>query len=202
MKLCILASLILLGSLVSFFLKRDKRSFSQIENSFWERERKANSVRRKSLDDLDYIIIDLDQLPMNLLSDDLEINECIEIIQSLSTLPIVNFTGYTNTDLKLAYGTANITVLSEYDQNYTLLVRTLQKWAELLLKKDYSKEAKHILEYAISINTDISQTYYKLAELYWANLEMDKIKFLIEHAKTLTSSHKHAIVQTLEKFYL
>ena len=42
-------------------------------------------------------------------------------------------------DLKLEYGTANINDLSQYDQNYTLLVRTLQKWAEALAAADHPR---------------------------------------------------------------
>ena len=47
-----------------------------------------------------------------------------QIILTLKDLPIVNFTGISNTELKLRYGAPNIDLLTQYDQNYTLLVRT------------------------------------------------------------------------------
>lgn len=202
MKLIILASLILFCTWLSMTIKRSKRTHAAEEKSFWAREQEANSVRRKPLDNLDYITIPLDLLPVHILEDDRIVSECLEILQFLSTQRIVNLTGYSNTDLKLEYGTANITVLSEYDQNYTLLVRTLQKWADVLLEKGFSDEAQTIMEFAIATHTDVSQTYYKLAELYASHIETEKVRGLIQTAETLHSLHKDSIVRTLRESYL
>ena len=133
MSLKILASLIILIAVVAHTTKRQQRIAENREKEFWARERKANSVRKKPLDDLDYVKIPLDKLPMDALPDNERAEEYRSLLTSLSTQPIVNLTGFTNTDLKLEYGTANITPLSQYDQNYTVLVRTLQQWADLLL---------------------------------------------------------------------
>jgi len=202
MIIIILASLIIFCSLLSMQLKRNKKENKETEQSFWNREHKANSVRKKPLDDLDYITIPMDRFPTALLRDDTYINDCIETLETLSGQPIVNFTGYSNTDLKLEYGTANITVLTEYDQNYTTLVRTLQKWADLLLEKGCSAEAEILMEYAVSIRTDISKTYYKLAEIYAVRLENERVQKLIETAEALRSANKNVIVRTLRESYL
>ncbi len=202
MIIIILASLIIFCSLLSMQLKRSKKENKETEQSFWNREHKANSVRKKPLDDLEYITIPMDRFPTALLRDNPYINDCIETLETLSEQPIVNFTGYSNTDLKLEYGTANITVLTEYDQNYTTLVRTLQKWADLLLEKGFSGEAEILMEYAISIHTDISKTYYKLAEMYAVRLENERVRELIETAESLRSANKKIIVRTLQESYL
>lgn len=202
MKIIILASLIIFCSLLSMNLKRTKKTDKETEQSFWNREHKANSVRRKPLDHLEYITIPMDRFPTGLLRENSEISDCIETLEILSGQPIVNFTGYTNTDLKLEYGTANITVLTEYDLNYTTLVRTLQKWADLLLENGFSSEAELLMEYAISIHTDISKTYYKLAEIYAIRLEKESVLKLIETAENLRSSNKKIIVRTLQESYL
>lgn len=76
------------------------------EQEFWDREKKANSVRKKTLDGLDYVKIPLEKLPMNALSEDEKAREYKELLTYLSTQPVVNLTGFTNTDLKLEYGTA------------------------------------------------------------------------------------------------
>ncbi len=202
MNLIILASLIIFCSLVSMNLKRNKKQNKDTEQSFWNREHESNSVRRKPLNNLEYITIPLEQFPTQLLREDSTVNECIEILEVLSSQPIVNLTGYTNTDLKLEYGTANITVLMEYDQNYTTLVRTIQKWADILLENGFSSEAEILMEYAVSTGTDISRTYYKLAENYAIRLETERIKKLIDTAETLRSSNKNIIVRTLRESYL
>lgn len=202
MIIIILASLIIFCSLLSMKLKQTKKTDKETEQSFWNREHEANSVRRKPLDNLEYITIPMDRFPTGLLRENLEINDCIETLEVLSGQPIVNLTGYSNTDLKLEYGTANITVLMEYDQNYTTLVRTLQKWADLLLDNGFPGEAENLMEYAISTHTDISKTYYKLAELYAIRLEKESVLKLIETAETLRSSNKNIIVRTLQESYL
>lgn len=202
MNLAFLASLIVLSLVLSATIKRQSKRKEQAEESFWERERRANSVRRKSLEHLEYITIPLERLPISSLQGHPPVVECIEILTTLSSQRIVNLTGYSNTDLKLEYGTANITALTEYDQNYTLLVRTLQKWADILLEEGYADDAETVMEFAISTHTDISRTYYKLAEIYASRIETERIQNLIEIARSLRSSNKNLIVRTLQESYL
>ena len=181
--------------------RRQRALAEKKEQEFWDREKRANSVRKKSLDGLDYVKIPLDKLPMDALPEDEKVQEYKELLIYLSTQPIVNLTGFTNTDLKLEYGTANITPLSQYDQNYTALVRTLQQWAELLLKADLREESETVLSYAVSIGTDVSHTYYALAEIYASRAEYDKIAALIRQAETLRSALSKSIVRTLQESY-
>ncbi len=171
------------------------------EKSFWEREREANNTRRKSLDDLNYIQIPLDKLPTHLMTEDMNVRDCVDTLRNLSTLKIVNLTGYTNTDLKIEYGAANISDLSEYDQSYTLLASTLQKWADILWNADYKKEAVSIMEFALETHTDVSAAYYKLAEYYHAQGEDSRIASLIETAESLRSLNRNVILRTLKKSY-
>lgn len=171
------------------------------EKSFWAREREANNTRRKSLDNLNYIQIPLEKLPTHLMTEDMNVRDCVDTLRNLSTLKIVNLTGYTNTDLKMEYGAANISALSEYDQSYTLLASTLQKWADILWNADYKKEAVSIMEFALETHTDVSAAYYKLAEYYHAQGEDSRIASLIETAESLRSLNRNVIVRTLKKSY-
>jgi len=199
MKFPFLASFIIFILVLSHRIRRQRNESARSEKSFWDREQSANSVRRKSLENLDYIKIPVENFPNNLMTEDETVADCISIINNLSEQKIVNFTGYTNTDLKLEFGTANIDLLSAYDQNYTLLVTTLQKWADALWNADHKKEAVIIMEFAISTRTDISRTYYKLAEYYSANGQKDKISALIDTAETLRSANRKSIVRTLQE---
>lgn len=207
MSLKFLASLIIFIVFVYTILivarntRRQKALAEKKEQEFWDREKRANSVRKKSLDGLDYVRIPLDKLPMGALPEDEKAREYKELLTYLSTQPIVNLTGFTNTDLKLEYGTANITPLSRYDQNYTALVRTLQQWAELLLNAALTEEAETVLAYAISIGTDVSHTYYALAKIYAGREEYDKIADLILRAEGLRSALRNSIVRTLQESY-
>lgn len=223
MKTLFLSSLISFCLLIFLLNKRHSKMEKNMKDAFWKREEEANHTRRKSLDNLPYITIPLEKLPLACHitddaasaqnaddtasvhnADDAAANEtiseeCKEILRSLSTQKIVNFTGHTNTDLKLTYGTANITCLTEYDQNYTLLVSTLQKWAEALYLGGAKKECRQVLEYAVSIGTDVSHTYFLLADLYDEEGESDRKHSLIEKASSLSSLSSKVIVRTLQE---
>ena len=201
MNLPFLASFIALILIISITIKRQAKRKKETDDAFWLREKQANSVRRKSLDNLDYIHIPLETFPTHLLNEDSNVMECIEIIESLTSQKIVNLTGYSNTDLKLEYGTANITELTQYDQNYTVLVRTLQKWADLLLEAGHAKEAASLMEFAVVTGTDIRRTYYLLADYWVTHGRAEQVDFLISAAGSLRSSNRDQIVRHLRESY-
>ena len=194
----------ILASSITFFiwlaikLKELKKKEDAREQSFWETERKANSTRRKPLDDLEYIKIPFDDLPLDILSENERVKEYIETLQTLSENPIVNLSCITNTELKLRYGAPNITILSRYDSAYTVLARTLQQWAVKLYDEGYVDEARKVLEFAVSTRTDVSGTYIKLAEIYMNLGMMEKVDELLQVAKGLDSSFSKGIVRKLQ----
>lgn len=198
MKFYILASLIIFCLVIFHNVQKSKRQREHDEQDFWTRERQANSVRRKSLDDLPYVQIPLETLPMQVCGKDPQVADCLRIINELSLQPIVNLTGFSNTDLKLEYGTANITILTEYDQSYTLLVTTLQRWADLLYNAGYTDETRQILEFAVSTGTDVSRSYDMLADLYIAGGQSHRISDLYQNAQTLNSLNREVILRHLQ----
>ena len=167
------------------------------KEAYFERERRANATRKKPLTNLEYVTVPED-LPYELHDDNDDIAAYVRTIRELSDQKIVNFTGYTNTDLKLMYGAPNITKLSIYDQNYTTLVTVLQKWADVLLSLHEEEEAYKMMEYCISIGSDVGKTYYELAEHY-LDVGNDEGYFnLIETAEGLRSFNKDNIAQNLK----
>lgn len=180
---------------------RASRRDERVMDSFWEREAEANSTERKPLDDLDYILVPFDRLPFNEESENPEICECQRILHTFEdpAKKAVNLTGYSNTELKLMYGAPNITILTTYDQNYTLLVRTLQKWATLLIADGKEQDAVSIMEYAVSIGTDISTTYKDLATIYLRDGNTASIDALYESASSLNGAMKNSILKFLDE---
>lgn len=196
-----LASFIVLSIVIAINIKKQARQAKEKDSDFWARERRANSIRRKSLDGLKYVSIPLEAFPTHLLHENRDVLECIEILESLTARKIVNLTGWSNTDLKLEYGTANINVLTEYDQNYTILVRTLQRWADILTENGYAKEAIPLMEFAVGTGTDIGRTYYQLAEYYSSVGRYEEIDRLRHAAKNLRSSTRDIIAKKLRETY-
>ncbi len=202
MKLFILATLIILGSILGMLIKKHTKKTNQAEKAFWDKEFAANNVRKKPLDDLRYVTIPLDTFPLQTMADDETVQEYIDTIRILSKSKIVNFTGITNTDLKLTYGTANITVLSEYDENFTTLITTLQRWAKRLFDGGFVDDACILLEYAVSVGSDVSTSFYLLAEIYRSKGTPDKVFELIDAASSLDSKNGKTIAHTLRESYL
>lgn len=201
MNFIIFASFPIFCFLFTFALHNAKRKDQEFDREFWEREERANFTRRKPLDNLNYITIPEELIAMKpaIMTD--EIQSYLGELKDLSAAKIVNLTGYTNTDLKLEYGTANITILSDYDSHYTILVTLLQKLAELLHNNLDDDLAVKMLEFAISTGTDVSRSYYLLAELYQQMNMPEKIEDLILHAQNIRSLMKDTIVDNLKATY-
>lgn len=199
MKMPFFASLIIFIIWLTYMLSRTRRREEKSKDSFWEKETKANNTRRKSLDNLHYITIPFDELPMQILPEDEKIAEYHQILHSLSDSLIVNLSGITNTDLKLTYGAPNIDLLIQYDQNYTTLARTLQQWADYLYQSGYVSEARCILEYALSTDTDVSGTYRLLSSIYKKEGCPEKNAELLEQAQNIKSGSRDLIVRILQE---
>lgn len=199
MKFPLFASFIIFCAWLGYELHKRRSLDEKSSQAFWEREAAANRTRRKSLDDLEYIRIPFESLPMDVLPQDPAIAEYHETLHTLSENPIVNFTGISNTDLKLKYGAPNIDLLSRYDQSYTTLVRILQKWAEHLHEQGYDEEALFVLEFSVSTRTDVSATYRLLSDLYVQRGQTEKIRALIPVAEGLNSSLSGHIVALLNE---
>lgn len=199
MNLIVLASVLALSVSIALALSKGKKEQLKKETEFWNLERKANNTRKKSLDDLQYISIPLDELPTELLKEDERVQDYVRIITELSSSKIVNFTGITNTELKLRYGAPNLDLLTTYDQNYTILVRTLQQWATCLYDAGYLEEACQILEFAVSTGTDVRGTFKLLCTIYKQLGEPEQIGFLYPIAETLNSAMKEPICRILQE---
>lgn len=199
MKFPFFASFLIFCLWLSYEIHKHRNQEAKSRDAFWEKEAAANNTRRKSLDDLDYIRIPFDSLPMDTLKEDPAIMQCHETLHELSASPIVNLTGISNTDLKLTYGAPNIDLLSCYDQRYTLLARTLQDWAAALAGKDFPLEAVSVLEFAVSTHTDVSASYKLLSSLYQKQGCPEKIRDLIPIAESLNSGMKKHILSLLEE---
>lgn len=199
MKIPIFAIFIVFVVWLTYELQKSNRRDEANRNAFWEKERLANSTRRKPLDDLAYITIPFEKLPTDLYTEENPVKEYLQILHSISESPIVNLTGISNTDLKLQYGAPNIDLLTKYDQNYTMLARTLQQWASFLYEKGNIEQAKEVLEFAISTGTDVSSTYRLLCKIYKEENTPDKIKSLYPAAEALNSLMKPSILRILEE---
>lgn len=171
----------------------------QAEEKFWNRENAANLTRKQDISQLNYVDFSGVSLPFALFEDDL-LKECEKQVLALKEKKILNLTGLSNTDLKLKYGPANLPLLSQYDQNFTLLVRTLNTWGKRLNELSHTEEAICVLAFAASIGSDIKATWSLLAELYAANGDTAKIRELKTSAVSLNSLMREPILTMLDSY--
>lgn len=165
MELIITFSVLLIFVIwLQYEIRKAARLSKRGTEAFWKKEREANLTRRIDISGLPYIIIPFEDLPMSDY-DDATINSYRDTILSLSGKKILNLSDMSNTDLKLAYGSANFSLLSEYDNNYMILVSILQKWGERLYHKGLYAEAAAVLEAAVKCHTDVKSTHILLAKL-------------------------------------
>lgn len=198
MNFIVLASTLILGVFVAFSIKNSDFKQENTEQTFWAKEKKSNFVRKKSLEHLNYISIPQSLLFMQPQNPTAQTLSYLQDLNALSSLKIVNLTGISNTDLKLEYGTANITVLTEYDTHYTQMVTILQKLAECLVASGDTALAIEVLEFAISTGSDVSKSYLLLAELYKEVGTSQKIAFLVKQAEGMQSLMKNSILRSLK----
>ncbi len=192
-----LVSIFVVILLVSLVARRNDKSYNEKEREYQDKIRRSNMTTKKDISNLDFITI-----PPCLSStsglDSEEIKETEKQIAELSDKKIVNFTGISNTDLKLTYGTANIDFLSEYDNNYLKLVRLVVKYSSLLIEAGMKDKAREILEFGVSVKSDVSSNYTMLASLYKEAGRTDDLENLRRSAEALSSLTKNKLLKDLD----
>jgi hypothetical protein len=184
MPIPVLTALILIFVIwLQYESRRAGKTSTQTKDKFWEKEKDSNVIKRSDISMLDYITIPFDRLPLD---DhiDTTINSYRDTVLKLADKKILNLTGLSNTEVKYKYGTPNLAVLSEYDNNYTVLVSFLQKWAERLCEQGFESEALPILEFAVSCKSDVGSSYVLLASIYKHQATPQKIDQLLESVKS------------------
>ena len=167
-------------------------------DAFWEREENANFARSKDISNLSYLVVSEEELPFsNPVEDEQEAHLESEVKKYLSR-KMINLSAFSNTDLKEQYGIANLDELSEYDQNFLLFIRNLSIWGKYLYEKKDFTRAKQIMEYSLSIESDISTVYTTLGHIYAAEGKPQKIDDLITLAKNSNAALKDSIIRQLQ----
>ena len=190
-------------------LRKNSKVQEREEEKYWKHEFDANHIRKQELDSLTYISFQADAFyPVRLLDaatcpefleKNPEVKEILSRFLFLENEKIVNLTEYSNTDLKYKYGVSNLNALTEYDANYNELITLLHNYGSIYAKEGFNTQACTILEYAVSIGTDISGTYLLLSQIYQNNNQHGKIQWLIKEAEKISTSRKNPIIRKLQE---
>lgn len=163
---------------------------------FLKREQEANFTRKKDISNLDYFTVPEGVLPFSE-TDDEEEARLQNNVKNIMSRKMLNLSGMTNTDIKLEYGHANLDILSEYDQNFSMFLTSLDRWGNYLYTKGDTHHSIQILEYAIANGSDITGTFTTLAKIYADENKPEKIQSLIDKVESSDFFMKDTIVSKL-----
>ena len=184
---------------VKLRLSNSSRNAEKNKTKLLELESEANLTRRKSIDNLDYIIFSEKSIPINEINDD-ELKKIQEELLNFVDTKILNLSGITNLELKKLYGPANLPMLSEYDNNFLELVRTLHNYAVILNNLNCQNDAIKVLEYSVDIGTDMGSSYKLLADLYNLQNNTSKIKVLLDKTDKVNSLSQNSVISYLQAY--
>lgn len=183
---------------ILWFRVKSKQSKSETvwDEEFWDKERRANFTRKKDISNLEFLTIDTNKLPFSDSASGEE-KQLQDEVQKLSSGKLLNLSDYSNSDIKIEFGQVNFDELSEYDQNFQLLQRALDRWGVYLFEHGDNVRSRQILEYALSLESDISTSYITLGKIAIMEDDLGRVQELIAQINNTDSIMKNAIVKQL-----
>ena len=183
--LIVISPLIIILILRLFMMKNNKKPDKQMED-FWEKEHAARFARNIDISNLDLYSPDLSCLPFN---DDAErdLLTLQEKVKQSANEPMHDFHEFSNTDLKLKYGQGNFALISKYDQNFMYFTRDIFQWGKYLYNNNQADNARIVLEYLISLTSEIGGAYVMLGNIYKERGELDNILSLVSFVDSMNS---------------
>lgn len=166
------------------------------EKAFWDREEAAAHVPAKDLSELSYIRVPIESFPLGRYDSD-EIQSIEDALVRLGEKRIINITGMTNTEVKLAYGTDNLEALSAMEDSYNELTVLLCDYAKELMEHGDYESAIPVLEFGVSIATDVSANYELLGDCYVAVGKPEEIEPLKQRVM-----ERHLLLESKVLYYL
>ena len=178
--------------------RKSRKVAEQESKDFWAREQEANQTRKKDISNLPLLHVSEEEIPVADTDNDsvlYYVGQVKEIIKN----PMMDFSDYTNTDLKLAYGVGNFKVLCEYDENFNHFLLALTNLARACTEAGLYSEAEQTFLLAFHYGSQKMTDYTSLADIYLHLEEPEKISALIRNVEDGPLPHKEALIQALEQ---
>lgn len=177
--------------------KHSRLAAKQTE-AFWNREEEANHTRNKDITGLPYLHFQIDDIPGEN-SENPEISSLWNELKELSDKPMLDLSAYSNTDLKLAYGVGNFTMLSGYDDNYNNFLMKLSILARTYSEISEYEAAISCYRFALENGSKKLRDYTGLGEVYLKCDQPEQLSALItEVSQSKTIERKEIILRQLK----
>lgn len=177
---------------------RAKQQQKELFEQFLQKENEANQTRRQDLNTLSYIHIPLDRFPFGRYEPEI-FSSYEDSLRTLAETKMVNLNSKSNTELKLKYGVANLDALLTCEKNFDQLCETLNEYGQTLAEQGHTEDARQVLEYAVSIKTDYTNSFLTLARLYQAQGNRTKLEALIPSTAHIDSFRRKKLTDQLHE---
>lgn len=169
--------------------RKSRKVAEQESKDFWAREQEANQTRKKDISNLPLLHVSEEEIPVA----DTDNNSVLYYVGQVKEIiknPMMDFSDYTNTDLKLAYGVGNFKTISEYDETFHEFLIALGSLARSYEKADLLDYAIRTYLLAIRYGTRQVADYEALARIYLRKDQPEKIQELLDMIKSSDFPHK------------
>ncbi len=179
-------------------IKQSKAKHTKDMDDFWMAEMQANATPAKDIKGLSYITIPIEKFPLDFSTDE-ETMDIESRLKELSTHPLLNLTGKTNTEIKAAYGVPNFETMCQIGEDYNEAILLLDKYAAKLEEAGRINDAMAVLEFAVGTKTDIKTSYTRLGKCYKSLDKEEKLAYLIKQVEESNLLLKSAIIKELSE---
>ncbi len=179
-------------------IKQSKAKHTKDMDDFWMAEMQANATPAKDIKGLSYITIPIEKFPLDFSTDE-ETMDIENRLKELSTHPLLNLTGKTNTEIKAAYGVPNFETMCQIGEDYDEATLLLDKYAAKLEEAGRINDAMAVLEFAVGTKTDIKTSYTRLGKCYKSLDKEEKLAYLIKQVEESNLLLKSAIIKELSE---
>lgn len=178
--------------------RKASRKESRLSEQFWQREEEANRTRNKDISQLPLFHMEEYRIPMPQSEDE---NVCYyqKQVKNSLALPMMDLSGYSNTDLKLAYGVGNFKTLSDYDENFNVFLMNMSNLGKAYFEAGLFEEAETVFRLCLESGSAKSTDYKALARVYSAMGAPGKISALITEIEASELPRKSTLVEDLQQ---
>ncbi len=179
-------------------IKQSKAKHTKDMDDFWMAEMQANATPAKDIKGLSYITIPIEKFPLDFSTDE-ETMDIESRLKELSTHPLLNLTGKTNTEIKAAYGVPNFETMCQIGEDYDEATLLLDKYAAKLEEAGRINDVMAVLEFAVGTKTDIKTSYTRLGKCYKSLGKEEKLAYLIKQVEESNLLLKNTIIKELSE---
>ena len=152
---------------------------------------KSNHVRKKEISEEYFVRPDIGRLPF-MEKPDGSLARLQETVRSRASSKMIRLPKQMdNIEVKMTFGTANLEVVTQCEENYYRFIMALVSWGEQLYKEGYVKEAEEALLESVALGSDMSRSYTLLIDLYEGRGDAEKLgelREIVENSEALKAN--------------